>query len=332
MTRKDIPILHPIHPWHQRYMSLTQDLPLPEVLETHRQLFAAEEKSMLEQLGNQTYIPGKWTIRDILQHMIDTERILNYRALCIARNSAIPLPGFEEAEYGRFTTALERTIESLLGEFDLVRQASIALFSSFDELMLKRTGLCSDIKISVLALGFVIAGHPLHHLRIIREHYFPILQQSEIKIVTDKAEYLPYFETLNRAWIEQSYELEADDLYVLGRPQNAILEPGGSILFAEKEGKVIGTVALQRVSNIEYELIKMAVDEGHRGRGTGQRLIQAAIEKARELGATRITLHSNTESNAKAVSLYKYLGFLEVPLGECRYERANIKMQLNLQP
>jgi len=331
MTRNDILILHPVHPWHQRYISLTRDLPLLEVLEKHRRLFAAEEKSLLEQLGEQTYLPGKWTVKDILQHLIDTERILSYRALCIARNSTIPLPGFDEAQYALFTTAAERTIESLLNEFDLVRQASIALYRNFNQAMLERTGLCSNIKISVLALGFVIAGHPLHHMQIIRNCYLPILESREIKIVRDKPEYLPYFESLNRAWIEQSYQLEADDMYVLGQPQKAILEPGGSILFAEKEGKVIGTVALQRVNSKEYELIKMAVDESYRRRGTGRLLIQAAINRARELGAVQMTLHSNTESNAKAVSLYKYLGFMEVPLGECRYHRANIKMQLNLQ-
>lgn len=177
MTKKDILRLHQVHPWHERYIRLTDDLPVLEVLEIHRHLFKPDERASLEQLGDQTYLPGKWTVKDILQHLIDTERILSYRALCIARNSQIPIPGFDEAEYAQFTTAAQRSVDSLLSELDLLRQASIAQFKNFDERMLTRTGLCSDIEISVLALGYVIAGHGLHHRQIIVQNYIPLLQQ-----------------------------------------------------------------------------------------------------------------------------------------------------------
>lgn len=176
MTKKDILRLHPVHPWHERYIRMTADLPVLEVLENHQQLFNRHERTSLEQLGDQTYSPGKWTVKDILQHLIDTERILSYRALCIARNSQIPIPGFDEAEYAQFTNAAQRSIGDLLRELDLLRQASIALFENFDERMLTRTGLCSDIEISVLALGYVITGHGLHHRQIIHQNYFPLLQ------------------------------------------------------------------------------------------------------------------------------------------------------------
>lgn len=176
MTKKDILQLHSVHPWHQRYVGLIDDLPVTEILEKHKQLFTDDEKASLEQLGDQIYSPGKWTVKDILQHLADTERILSYRALCLARNSQLPLPGFEEAEYAQYTNASQRSLESLLCELELLRQGTIALFKNFDENMLSRTGFCSDIEISVLALGFVIAGHAQHHRQIIIKNYFPLLQ------------------------------------------------------------------------------------------------------------------------------------------------------------
>lgn len=150
MTKKDLETLHLIHPWHQRYIRLTGDLPPPALLEQQQNLFTENEKKQLEQLGDQTYAPGKWTVRDTLQHLIDTERILSYRALCIARNEQAALPGFDEADYSKFTTASQRSVADLLDEFDLIRQATITLFQHFNDDMLGRIGLCADIPVSVL--------------------------------------------------------------------------------------------------------------------------------------------------------------------------------------
>jgi|GEM_PF-58401 len=330
MTKKDLETLHPIHPWHQRYIRLTDDLPPVALLERQRKLFTENEKKQLEQLGDQAYAPGKWTVRDTLQHLIDTERILSYRALCIARNEKAALPGFDEADYSKFTTASERSVAELLDEFDLIRQATITLFRHFNEDMLGRTGPCADIPVSVLALAYIIVGHPLHHAQLLRSVYFPLLQAKPTQVVVNRPEYLPYFESLNKAWIEKDFVLEPDDCYVLEHAQEAILDKGGAILYAVADGEVAGTVALQPGPGGEVEMIKMAVAEAQRGKGLGGLLILSALTKAKEMGIKRLVLHSNTVANARAVGLYRRFGFTETPLSESRYQRANIKMEINL--
>ncbi|MGY3211915.1 GNAT family N-acetyltransferase [Mucilaginibacter sp. HD30] len=146
----------------------------------------------------------------------------------------------------------------------------------------------------------------------------------------DQPDYLPYFESLNKAWIEKDFVLEPDDRYVLEHAQEAILDKGGVILYALVTHQVAGTVALQPGPDGEVELIKMAVDEARRGLGIGRLLILSAIAQAKKMGIGRLILHSNSLSNAAAVSLYRRLGFIEIPLGESRYQRANIKMEINL--
>lgn len=117
------------------------------------------------------YAEGKWTIKDIIQHVIDTERIFAYRALRISRNDATPLPGFEENDYVENTKANERGIQDLLAEFSAVRYATLFLFKSFSEEQLKRIGTASGTAISVRAIGFIIIGHHKHHQNVFQERY-----------------------------------------------------------------------------------------------------------------------------------------------------------------
>jgi uncharacterized damage-inducible protein DinB len=117
------------------------------------------------------YAEGKWTIKDIIQHVIDTERIFAYRALRISRNDTTPLPGFEENDYVENTKANERGIQDLLAEFSAVRYATLFLFKSFSEEQLKRMGTASGTAISVRAIGFIIIGHQKHHQNIFQERY-----------------------------------------------------------------------------------------------------------------------------------------------------------------
>ena len=122
-------------------------------------------------LGDYVYAPGKWTPKDIVQHLIDTERIMAYRALRFARFDSTSLPGFEEDDFARSARASRRTIADLYAEFGAVRQASLSLFRSFSEEMLEGTGVCAGQTLSVLALGFVLVGHPIHHANVVRERY-----------------------------------------------------------------------------------------------------------------------------------------------------------------
>ena len=117
------------------------------------------------------YAEAKWTIKEIIQHVIDTERIFAYRALRISRNDKTPLSGFDENEYIVNTDANQRNIQSLLTELSAVRHSNLFLYKSFSEEQLKRIGTASNNEISVRALGFVTIGHQKHHQRIFEERY-----------------------------------------------------------------------------------------------------------------------------------------------------------------
>jgi uncharacterized damage-inducible protein DinB len=118
-----------------------------------------------------SYAPGKWTIKEVLVHIIDDERIYAYRALSFARNENKPLPGFEQDEYAFYSEANNRTIQNIFEEYEAVRNATITLFNGMEETALMRSGIANNNKASVRALAYHIAGHELHHINIIREKY-----------------------------------------------------------------------------------------------------------------------------------------------------------------
>jgi uncharacterized damage-inducible protein DinB len=118
------------------------------------------------------YAENKWTIKEILVHMIDDERIYAYRALRIARNDKTPLPGFEQNDYVPYSKANKRSLSNIFKEYKSVRNATISLLNSFNKEDFLRTGIANDHAVSVRALAYHIAGHELHHLNIIKERYF----------------------------------------------------------------------------------------------------------------------------------------------------------------
>lgn len=118
-----------------------------------------------------TYAPGKWTLKEVLGHLIDDERIFAYRALCVARGDERPLPGFDENEYVAGANFEQRTLADLLAEYRSVRQASIALFASLSDEASLRRGTVNGYSASARGLAFHVAGHELHHLRTLRERY-----------------------------------------------------------------------------------------------------------------------------------------------------------------
>ncbi|MGC4036392.1 MAG: DinB family protein [Chitinophagaceae bacterium] len=117
------------------------------------------------------YAEGKWSIRELIQHMIDAERIFAYRALRFARKDATPLAGFDENSYTDNSKADKRSWQELIEEFKTVRKASEYLFGSFDDEQLNAKGISSNNSISVLAFGYIVIGHPLHHVNIITHRY-----------------------------------------------------------------------------------------------------------------------------------------------------------------
>ena len=147
----------------------TTDL-LPALENSYDELFNLVKDLNEEQL-NYRYEPGKWTIKEILQHIMDAERVLSYRALRFSRNDTTEIPGFDEDWYVDNSNGNDRKFQIMLNEFGHIRQSTFTLFTSFTDEMLRMTGSANKSLMSVRALGFVIAGHQLHHTRIIAERY-----------------------------------------------------------------------------------------------------------------------------------------------------------------
>ena len=131
--------------------------------------------SVTEQESLYAYAPGKWTIKEMMQHIIDTERIFAYRAVCIARKEKISLPSFDENEYANNADANRRNWLDLCNEFMNARRSTQDLFESFTYEMLQQSGTSNNRKISVLSLGFIIVGHLYHHIHILKDRYLSAL-------------------------------------------------------------------------------------------------------------------------------------------------------------
>lgn len=128
-------------------------------------------RGVSEDRAGHRYAPDKWSVRELLGHVIDTERIFSYRALCFARNDSTPLPGYEQDDYIRNAAFDSCRLADLASEFAHVRQATLYLFRHLDTAAWLRRGLANDSPFSVRALAWILAGHELHHMRILRERY-----------------------------------------------------------------------------------------------------------------------------------------------------------------
>ena len=158
--------------YFENYINKVSDLDLLEGLQKSYSDFEDVVNEISIQ-GKQLfkYDPIKWTIQDLILHMIDAERVFCYRALCISRNDKTHFPGFDENLYVDFAEANKRTFESLVLEFKKVRENSVLLFENFSENQFKKIGHASKNEISVRAIGFIISGHTLHHIDIIKNRY-----------------------------------------------------------------------------------------------------------------------------------------------------------------
>lgn len=152
---------------------------------------------------------------------------------------------------------------------------------------------------------------------------------SSLKIIEYSPDLQPHFERINKQWVEHYFTLEPIDLSQLENPEETILDKGGAILFAKEGEKIIGTVGLSKVENGVFEMIKMGVSPEAQGKKAGQLLGEAILEKAKEMGAHKVILYSNSKLVA-ALHLYKKLGFKEL-VPECgKYSRCDVKMELDL--
>lgn len=157
--------------YYRAYIDMIGDQNVMEMLEEQLEEIPAYIDSIPEDKANYRYAEGKWSVKELLVHIIDTERIMAYRALCIARGEQKPLPGFDENMYAKNSEADSRELEDIAEEFELLRMSNLALFNSFSLDMLKRIGNGNGKDISVRALLHIIAGHTKHHLSVLQEKY-----------------------------------------------------------------------------------------------------------------------------------------------------------------
>jgi uncharacterized damage-inducible protein DinB len=165
------PQLETLPSFYTRYVDNVKDLDMLDALSSASTKVLKIVRAIPESKGEFGYAPGKWSIKEVLNHMLDVERIMAYRALRFARNDKTDLPGFEENDYAPEANAHARTIAQLADQMARLRATTIDLFSSFTDEMLKREGTANKNKLSVINLGYIIPGHELHHLRVLEERY-----------------------------------------------------------------------------------------------------------------------------------------------------------------
>jgi uncharacterized damage-inducible protein DinB len=165
------PDLSRIPQYYHNYINQVQGDNIPSIFTQHQQEPLAFLNTIPNEKWDYAYAEGKWSIKEMVQHIIDAERIFCYRALCFARKDKTSLPGFDENTYAQYSKANNRTKEDLLAELSIVQKGAATLFASFDEEQLNATGTANGKPIYVLGIGFIIVGHTLHHLNILKERY-----------------------------------------------------------------------------------------------------------------------------------------------------------------
>lgn len=157
--------------YYQTYVSLVPDGAIHEILLEQQQFTNNLISTITETQADYRYAPGKWSLKEVFGHMIDTERIMSYRLLRIARGDQTPLAGFEENFYVEHAFYDKRSMADLLEEYMSVRHATLTLVRGIAEVAWERIGIANVNPISVNALVYIIAGHELHHLDIMKERY-----------------------------------------------------------------------------------------------------------------------------------------------------------------
>ena len=170
MTREDV-LKDEYNPYYQQYILKSGNATILEGLKANGDKTISFLETIPQDKLEYQYEEGKWTIKEIIQHLIDTERIFTFRALCIAREDKTLFPGFDQDEYVVTSKANHRLISDLLQEYKALRLASINLFEGFSQEMLRCVGIASNSNLTPRAVAFIIVGHENHHCEIIKERY-----------------------------------------------------------------------------------------------------------------------------------------------------------------
>ena len=171
----NVPILRPATgdyaPYYARYIDQVPDGDFTALLERQARETVSLLRGISENQSRHRYAPDKWSIREVVGHVADSERVFTYRALSFARGDTNVLPGFDENAWGAATNADSRSLADLIDEFAAVRAASLALFRGFSDKELSRSGTASGQRVTVAALAYIVAGHERHHVKILKERY-----------------------------------------------------------------------------------------------------------------------------------------------------------------
>lgn len=160
--------------YYHKYIELAGDNSIVDQIEYHGLESYLENLDQLVSIGDKVYTQGKWSIKQIIQHLIDTERVYVYRAMRFLRKDKTELPGFDHNAYGEIANVDHRTVEDLLEEYQLVRMTSHLFFKNLSEEEFLRSGVANGAQISILAIAYIVVGHPLHHYNIIEEKYLDL--------------------------------------------------------------------------------------------------------------------------------------------------------------
>ena len=175
MKRSDIKTMPQ---YFEKYINQVGDLELSQAFDESVKQLDRLNRDLLSRLDGKRYAPGKWTVKETFQHVIDWERILSFRTMLFARKEGSIPQGVDGDLLAANMKADWRTIDGLIGELRLTRLSTQALFESFDAETLQNTGVNWKYEISVLAMGFTIIGHQIHHLKIIEEKYHPLIDEQ----------------------------------------------------------------------------------------------------------------------------------------------------------
>lgn len=157
--------------FYEGYISLvTETNAIQLLIQQGQQVF-----TLIQQLSTKQaqfrYAENKWSVKEVLGHLIDTERVMAYRTLCIARSEQASLPGYNQDKYVEHASFDQRSLQSLSAEYDAQRNANVSLFNSFTKQQIRRTGMANEATLSVRALVYIIAGHECHHLNVLKDKY-----------------------------------------------------------------------------------------------------------------------------------------------------------------
>jgi hypothetical protein len=175
MKRSDIKMMPE---YFEKYIRQADDIELDDAFQNNINTMSALDVAALESLGNKVYAPGKWTIKDTFQHIIDTERVMSYRTLRFARRDGVIPQGYDQDLFAANANVGQRTLKDILEELKQLHQSTRLMFHSFDNETLQVTGINWDKEMSILAMGFLITGHFIHHMKILKEKYLFLLYET----------------------------------------------------------------------------------------------------------------------------------------------------------